>query len=679
MGFAARALVQALPGPAAIVDADGRILVANDAAVFPEGSTLTDPDGTLHVARLEADCGAQRRLVTMAAPAGPDAVARAKSQFLALLGHEIRTPVTAVVAMVDLLRAQQLPAEAREVVDSTRRSVHALRTLTDDLLDLARLETGTLEVQREPFALRPLLENVVEPLQHLVRRKGVLLLAAPAPDLPASLVGDADRLRQVLSAVVGNAVKFTEDGEVVVTAAGEGPDYVITVSDTGPGIAADDLERIFAPFTQADSSAARRHEGAGLGLALASRLCERMGGTLTAESVPGEGSSFHLRLPLVAAPEQPEAAAPPLATRKVAVVAPTPRSLTALSWLLTSAGAVPLAATLDEVATGATATDTVVWCDDAHDPAAVGRADEIIGALGTSGQALMISTTDPRTGVVRRPGMLTAPLVLARLVAALNRERTGVRGAPVTVAPLAGGRVLLAEDNDVNRTVFRRMIQLLGVECDAVPDGAAAAEALLGPEPYDVALMDLQMPGTDGIEATKRVRAAGNSTPILALTATALHGDRERCLAAGMNGHLSKPITLPELRTALAPYLSGAAAPATPLDLSRLQELEEQLEDRALVVATVDTFLAQLDGRRLAMSDALRRHDVDGLRAAAHTLKSSSALLGAMPLADACADLERQAVTGVAADRLTELVERIESAVSGATKGMKQYLAGDER
>ncbi|WP_305785998.1 ATP-binding protein [Symbioplanes lichenis] len=680
MGFAARALVQALPGPAAIVDADGRILVANDTAVFPEGSLFADPGGTMHVAPLEASCGAQRRLVTMPHSDNSDAVAAAKSQFLALLGHEIRTPVTAVVAMVDLLRAQPLPAEAREVVDSTRRSVHALRTLTDDLLDLARLETGTLEVQREPFALRPLLENVVEPLQHLVRRKGVLLLAAPAPELPATLVGDADRLRQVLSAVVGNAVKFTEDGEVVVTAAASSAaEFVITVSDTGPGIAAGDLERIFAPFTQADSSAARRHEGAGLGLALASRLCERMGGSLTAESAPGAGSSFHLRLPLVAAPDQPESDPLPLATRKVAVVAPTPRSLTALSWLLTSAGADPLAATLDEVVTGATATDTVVWCDDAHDEAAVGRADEIIGALGTSGQALMISTTDPRTGVVRRPGMLTAPLVLARLVAALNRERTGVRGAPVTVAPLAGGRVLLAEDNDVNRTVFRRMIQLLGVECDAVPDGAAAAEALLGPDPYDVALMDLQMPGTDGIEATQRVRAAGNETPILALTATALHGDRERCLAAGMNGHLSKPITLPELRTALAPYLSAKPAPATPLDLTRLQELEEQLEDRALVVATVDTFLAQLDGRRLAMSDALRRHDVDGLRAAAHTLKSSSALLGAMPLADACAELERQATTGAAADRLTELVERIESAVSGATKGMKQYLAGDER
>nr|BFE73339.1 hypothetical protein GCM10020092_066400 [Actinoplanes digitatis] len=248
--------------------------------------------------------------------------------------------------------------------------------------------------------------------------------------------------------------------------------------------------------------------------------------------------------------------------------------------------------------------------------------------------------------------------------------------------------MLLAEDNDVNRTVFRRMIELLGVECDTVADGSAAVSALLGGTPYDVVLMDVQMPRTDGLEATRQVRSADCDTPILALTATALRGDRERCLEAGMNGHLSKPITLPELRAALAPYLSAAPAaePDEPVpapdealpDLSKLRDLEEQLEDRALVVTTVNTFLSQLDGRRSALAEALRKQDHDALRATAHTLKSSSALLGADPLAEACAQVERNAIAGTSEQDLTALVADVESAVAGAIRVMSGYLA-DER
>jgi CheY-like chemotaxis protein len=369
--------------------------------------------------------------------------------------------------------------------------------------------------------------------------------------------------------VVGNAVKFTTAGEVVVLAEAPGDGtWLITVSDTGPGITEPQRARIFQPFTQADTSSARRHEGAGLGLALASRLVGRMGGTIEVESTPGAGALFRIRLPLrvpsPAAASEPQ----PLARRRIAVVAPTARSTQALSWLLAGAGAEPVPAGFDQVSRPMPGVDTALWCDDAHDPEAAHRADTVGRAVGPDGQSLMISTTDPRTGVVRRPGVLTAPLVLSRLVAALNQERTGVRGAPVTVPPLSGGRVLLAEDNEVNRTVFRRMIELMGVTCDTVADGASAVQAVLGGAGYDVVLMDVQMPRTDGLEATRLIRAAGSRTPILALTATA-PADRDRCLAAGMNGRLSKPITLPELRTALEPYLHPAAT-APPGDVDRL-------------------------------------------------------------------------------------------------------------
>jgi len=746
MQSATHTLVEAIAGPAAIVDQDGQVLLANrrwageggaDGGAYPaEGAWLAAGGGpcpaheqllsavrrmtptaaptvlpcrcapgnaaTVQVSHLASDYGPHRRLITVQTEPGrgtgpglgPDTAADAKSQFLALLGHEIRTPLTTVVATVDLLRAQPMQQDAREIVDSVYRSMHGLKTLADDLLDLARLETGDLRVRHEPLEPRAVLEAVVEPLQQQARRKSILLLSAPAPELPTTVLGDPDRLRQVVTAVVGNAVKFTDAGEVVVTAAPDGDGaYLITVSDTGPGIADPDRTRIFAPFVQADSSASRRHEGAGLGLALAGRLVACMGGTIDVRSQPGAGAEFLIRLPLRAAPQQPPRPAPPLHRRRVGVVAPSPRSTLALSWLLRGAGAEPVPMLLAEVSGRAAEVDTVLWCDDAHDPDAVGRADAVGAALGPNGRSLMISTTDPRTGVVRKPGVLTAPLLLGRLVSALNHERTGVRGAPVTVPPLGGGRVLLAEDNDVNRTVFRRMIQLLGVECDTVPDGSAAVDAALGEPPYDLVLMDLQMPRTDGLEATRRIRATGSATPILALTATALHGDRERCLEAGMNGHLSKPITLPELRAALEPYLSPDpvlpdpdAEPAQaqqaqddPVDLGKLHELEEQLDDRALVVTTVNTYLGQLDVRMAAMTEALQARDHDALRAAAHTLKSSSALLGADPLAEACAQLERSATARSSAAELTALVASVEGAVAGAMRLMAGYLAADER
>jgi CheY-like chemotaxis protein/HPt (histidine-containing phosphotransfer) domain-containing protein len=722
MGFAARTLLEALPGPAALVDTDGCVLAGNagwaGAGYAPDGTTLPpevpgcpehagmltavrelrpgaapvelacrcDPAGprVVHIAHLESDCGAHRRLITVAPAAVADDsdTTRAKSQFLALLGHEIRTPVTAVVGMVDLLRAMQLPQDVREVVDGVRRSAHSLQALTDDLLDLARLETGRLEVASEPVAVRALLENVAEPLQQQARQKRILLLTAVEPGFPARVLGDPDRLRQVVTGVVGNAVKFTERGEVVITAGSAGADgWVITISDTGPGLDDRDRARVFAPFVQADSSAARRHEGAGLGLALAARLVERMGGRIEVDSEQGVGSEFRIVLPLTAAPAGPAGrSAPALAGRKIGVIAPSPRSAQALSWLLTGSGATVLAGALDRVAELEPRVDTVLWCDDAHDEDAVRRADQVLDTLGTAARGLMISTTDPRSGVVRRPRMLTAPLLLARLCAALNSERTGVRGAPVTVPPLGGGRVLLAEDNDINRTVFRRMIQLLGVECDAVPDGAAAAEAVLTGR-YDVVLMDVQMPGTDGLEATRIVRAAGLRTPILALTATALRGDRDRCLAAGMDGYLSKPITLPELRKALARYLESPAEEPAPtpsslgVDLGKLHELEEQLEDRALVALTVSTYLAQLDDRRATLRDTLLRRDRGALKAIAHTLKSSSALLGADALAGVCARVEAMAMTDAADQELQDLVDDAEKAAAGVAEAMAGYLA----
>ncbi|HWS33646.1 MAG TPA: response regulator, partial [Actinoplanes sp.] len=279
----------------------------------------------------------------------------------------------------------------------------------------------------------------------------------------------------------------------------------------------------------------------------------------------------------------------------------------------------------------------------------------------------------------------------------------GEAGPPSTLVPLPPGRVLLAEDDEVNRTVLKRMINILGVDCDVVRDGAAAVAALLGTDPYDLVLMDMQMPGVDGPEAARRARAAGYRNPILALTATTLPEDREACLAAGMNGYVGKPITLPELRRALEPYLTAPPAPsedpgpleepvpaaarpaeAPPerpdpgdvLSLQQLHDLEEQLEGRELVAMTVGTFLAELDGRRQSMAIALSAGDNHRLGAVAHTLKSSSALLGAQPLAEACARVERMAAAAADPGALEAAVSEVDRTAGATATAMAGYLAG---
>jgi CheY-like chemotaxis protein/HPt (histidine-containing phosphotransfer) domain-containing protein len=723
MGYSAGALVDAVAAPAAVVDAGGMVLACNTAwAASPDapatppaidaGVTCVHPaagaDHMVRVAPVETDGGERHRLVTIepaqpprcescGAPVGDtESIAQAKSEFLALLGHELRTPVSAVVGSVDVLRALPLAQDVRELVDGVHRSTGLLKAMIDDLLDLARLQTGHLDLDERPLSLRALLDEVIEPLQQQVRRKGLLLLAGVAPDLPGAIVADAGRLRQVLTNVVGNGVKFTERGEVVVTATRDGDGgLLITVSDTGPGLAEADRERVFAPFVQRDSSSARRHEGAGLGLTLASRLVERMGGSINVDSEVGRGSEFHLRLPLVpaggAGPDVPRKAA------RVALAAPSPRSALVLRWMLTATGADVVPTTLTDVARHPPDVDAVVWCDDSHTAEAAQRAETVIAALPPTTRAIMITTTDPRRGVVRGPALITSPLTVPRLAAVVHRERTGVRGAPVAVPRLPGGRVLLAEDNDVNRTVLSRMIALLGVECEAVADGAAAVDAVLAGPGYAVVLMDMQMPGVDGLEATRRIRAAGVEVPILALTATALRGDRERCLASGMNGYLSKPITLSGLGDALAEYLKpepepelepalASLAPAPPgpagtgdaaVDLSKLRDLEEQLADPPLVVRTVATYLDQLANRREALSDAVHRHDRDAVRAAAHTLKSSSALLGATSLAAACARVELAA--DVDDEDLARLVGEVDSGAVAAAAELAEYVAAGQR
>jgi CheY-like chemotaxis protein/HPt (histidine-containing phosphotransfer) domain-containing protein len=371
-----------------------------------------------------------------------------------------------------------------------------------------------------------------------------------------------------------------------------------------------------------------------------------------------------------------------LSGRRILLAAPDrPRSAKALAEILRAEGAT--VTVLDEDLLTAVrarggsggAVHGVVWVDDARNTRVRARAAGLAQAVKPDTPVALLSRTDPPRGHPSGVTVLALPVRAERLLDAV-RGTAATPDRPAAVEPLPGGRVLLAEDNDVNRAIIGRMLDLLGVDWDQVPDGAAAVEAALA-EQYDVILMDVQMPGTDGVEATRRIRAAevGRHTPIVALTANAMGGDRETYLGAGMDDYLAKPMRLAALRSTLERYVTADRPGEVPdLDEGRLTELKEHLQDEALVVSTVELFLAELPSRCATITDTGRRPDRGALRAAAHTLKSTSAMLGATAIAELCERLESTA-EDADPDELRALTATLPPAAARAEVAIRRYLA----
>lgn len=462
-----------------------------------------------------------------------EAAARTKSEFLANMSHEIRTPMNAIVGMTSLLRETTMTGEQREYVETIRQGSESLLRIINDILDFSKIESGKLELEKQPFNIRTCIEGAIDLLANEAAKKDVGITCLIDKETPTYITGDATRLRQVLVNLISNSVKFTPEGDILVSVKTKKASPALyeihfSVADTGIGIPKDRMDRLFQSFSQVDASTTRHFGGTGLGLAISRDLTQLMGGRIWAESEEGKGSTFHFTI----------------VTEGASAAAPQP--------------------------------------------------DE------------------------------------ARFEAGLGEK-----------LPLA---ILLAEDNPVNQRVGLHLLGQMGYRADVVSDGVEAIESLRN-RPYDVIFMDVQMPEMDGLEATRRIRKEWpeNGPRIIAMTANAMPDDREKCLAAGMDDYIAKPVTFVQIQSVLQRHGTERKIEGQPtLDRRALDELAslQSGDGPDLVSELIQLYLGDLPDRIEGIRTAIGRVDSEALRREAHRLKGSSQQMGAARLAALCKELE---------------------------------------
>lgn len=502
-----------------------------------------------------------------------EAANRAKSRFLAMVSHEVRTPLNGILGMADLLLDTPLTPEQKTYAKAVKTSGDTLLSLIEEILDFSKIESGRLDIEARPFALGAMIEDMVELLAPRAQAKGIEIAAYVDERLPERIAGDGTRLRQVLINLAGNAIKFTDTGGVaIVVEPGIWPgDIDFKVRDTGIGIAPEEQSRIFKEFEQGDS-AANHASGTGLGLAISRQIVERMGGRISVESLPGVGALFEFTINLPAAEDTPPAfAAPDLTGHAVLIVAPAMIEAALIARRLTRWGAV--AAVVPNEAAAAALLPERGWHTLLADHA-LGRdaLDRLLQMSRPIGRRLILMTPAERgeLDAMKQAGFtgyLVKPVRAVSLAARLQShgdDFARVADVPAQAEPGSAQRglsVLVAEDNEINALLTRALLSKLHHRPTLTIDGAETVQSFLSARaagtPFDLILMDVRMAGIDGLEAARRIRAAEaanrwHRTPIVALTANALPEHRDACLAAGMDGFLTKPLDRERLETALA-------------------------------------------------------------------------------------------------------------------------------
>ncbi len=674
---------------------------------------------TAEALQREVDQRRQTEAELRAAKEAAEAASHAKSTFLANMSHEIRTPLNAVIGLTALVLETELSAEQEEYLNLVRDSGEALLQVINDILDFSKIEAGRMDLARNVFDHSEVVGDAMKSLALRSHSKGLELLFRLPPDMPVALTGDPHRLRQVIVNLVGNAIKFTDSGQVMLEANTQGRvgrqvELHYAVSDTGIGIPPEKRDDIFQAFEQVDGSSVRRHGGTGLGLAICRRLVEMMEGRIWVESQLGRGTTFHFTARFEVSEEAiPECASlESLKNRPVLVVDDNAINRHILTEMVRTWHMEPV-----EAATGQEALDALrgafragqlvqIVIVDAHMPGMSGfaLAEQIQRDKDLSKTVLLMLSSGEAPGDMARcqrlniAAHLMKPIKQSELLQAITLALgIGSRscphahsGPPGDLPPL---RVLLAEDSLTNQRLAVAILQRQGHTVEVVETGNAALDKL-AEEKFDVVLMDVRMPDMDGIEATRIIRArerlTGGHVPIVALTANAMQGDRQRCLEAGMDGYMTKPMQAPQLTAAIAqaltpgsPEAPSAAESAPGLEaleatprpsqeghINWEQALKHAYDDQQLLFDLANTFLEESPKALAQLRQAITRNDAESAGLAAHKIKGQFAVFGAREAAEAALEVERHAKRGELAMEallhdLEEKTQQVRTALMG--------------